>query len=357
MEFTEKLKKVFKENHIEILSYTNEKAPIKYKCLDCGKIYEYKCARNLLSKITLCKDCYNPFGRWNKKRMQEKLNRIFPNSSLELIEFTTLRRGGRVKCQKCGEIETIKNFEALLAARSGSFCNNCEKDKDRTFKHLEQELKKGNLELLQWNGVNEKAKFKCLRCGHVFDKVVRTNFDGNICPNCFKAHNKFSFEAAQKFLDEKGNSEYTLLQYKGNDSKSLIKHKCGFCFSTRLADFGKTRGCPKCYRKISQGEQKVIKFLQDKDIPFIYQKRFSDLKPYSFDFEIQLNTQKILLEVQGRQHYENVEIFDDIKIQKRRDKIKREYCLVNNIPLIEIPYWEINNLENFLQLKFNDYLN
>ena len=50
------------------------------------------------------------------------------------------------------------------------------------------------------------------------------------------------------------------------------------------------------------------------------------------------------------------EIFDSLEDQKRRDKIKKDYCLANNISLIEIPYWELKNLEQFLQLKFNDYL-
>lgn len=85
-------------------------------------------------------------------------------------------------------------------------------------------------------------------------------------------------------------------------------------------------------------------------------KKFEDLKKYSFDFSVIINNQMVLLEVQGRQHYEEVEVFDSLEIQQERDKVKREYCLANNIPLIEIPYWEIDNIDNFLQLKFNDYL-
>ena len=80
------------------------------------------------------------------------------------------------------------------------------------------------------------------------------------------------------------------------------------------------------------------------------------MKRFSFDFYLEINNKIILLEVQGRQHYEDVEVFDSLEDQKRRDKIKKDYCLANNISLIEIPYWELKNLEQFLQLKFNDYL-
>lgn len=250
MEFQEKLKQVFKENQIEIIKFNGEKGQIEYKCLGCGKTYSYKCARNLLSKITLCKDCYNPFSRWNKERLEEfKLKRLYPKSNLTIIDYKGLRTPAKVRCNKCGEIEEIKNFEALMAARQDYFCRNCEKDYNLTYKHMIEELDKGYIRLLEWNGVNSKAKFQCNRCNHIFEKNVTLNFNGKICPNCFKVANKFSFEDAQNWLNEKGNGEYQLLQYKGENGKSLIKHKCGFCFSTRLASFTKSKGCPKCKTK------------------------------------------------------------------------------------------------------------
>lgn len=356
MEFTEQIKKVFYNNSIEILKYKNEKNPIKYKCLVCGKEYEYKCARNLFSKISLCNNCYEPFKRWNKERLQQRLSQIFVTSDIEVLSFTSMRKGGQIKCCKCGEIENINNFSALLVARKNNFCNNCEKDKNIIYNHLQEELEKGQLKLIEWNGVNNKNKFQCLKCGCIFNKKVTLKFSGKICPNCSKVVNKFSLENAQKLLDIKGQQEYKLLQYKGMNNKSLIKHQCGFCFTTRLSDFEKTRGCPKCYRKISKGKQKIMNFLNINNYNYIYQKRFKDLEKFSFDFCVFLNNKMILLDFQGQQHYKEIEIFDNLYVQQKRDKIKKDYCLANNIPLIEIPYWEIENIEKFLQLKFNDYL-
>ena len=38
--------------------------------------------------------------------------------------------------------------------------------------------------------------------------------------------------------------------------------------------------------------------------------------------------------------------------------LKEEYCKANNIPLIKIPYWDINKLSQYLPIdKFNDYRN
>lgn len=49
-----------------------------------------------------------------------------------------------------------------------------------------------------------------------------------------------------------------------------------------------------------------------------------------------------LIENDGRQHYESVDYFGGEKcfrdVQKR-DKIKNDYCILNNIPLLRLPYY------------------
>ena len=359
MLFLEKLKKVFYKNNIEIINFENEKGYIEYKCLTCNENYHYSCARNLLSKITLCKKCYSPYKKWDKAKIAERLKLLYPSSDLEVLTFKTLRKGGTIKCKKCGEVENVNNFEAVFAARKNNFCLYCEKEKnDKTYQHLLQELKKGYVKLIKWNGTNFKSEFQCLRCNHLFQRIVKQNFSSIVCPNCHKTHNKFDFKKADLLLNKIGNNEYKLLQFKGMNARSLVQHKCGFCFTLRLEDFklNKINGCPKCYRNISNGEKQVIKFLKESNIPFEYQKRFSDFKKYSYDFAVYLEDKMILIEFQGRQHYEEVQVFDSLEKQRMRDKKKKEYCLINNIPLIEIPYWEITNIPSYLSSKFKDYL-
>ena len=51
------------------------------------------------------------------------------------------------------------------------------------------------------------------------------------------------------------------------------------------------------------------------------------------------------IEYDGSQHYKDgihwTETKDDIQ---QRDKIKNEYCQKHNIPLLRIPYWELDNI-------------
>ena len=65
------------------------------------------------------------------------------------------------------------------------------------------------------------------------------------------------------------------------------------------------------------------------------------------------------IEYQGEQHYKKSSVFylsrgkmDGLKEIKRRDKIKFEYCLKNNIKLIEIPYWSLSTMDDILEKIF-----
>lgn len=101
----------------------------------------------------------------------------------------------------------------------------------------------------------------------------------------------------------------------------------------------------------SHGEKKIEEILIKYNIPFIKEKRFSDLFFEDtgclarFDFYI---NNKYIVEYDGKQHfiqgtgkYDNKDKFE--KTQEH-DKIKNEYCKQHNIPLIRIPFTEINNL-------------
>jgi hypothetical protein len=82
-----------------------------------------------------------------------------------------------------------------------------------------------------------------------------------------------------------------------------------------------------------------------------------------FDFGILDDNNNLiyLIEYDGEQHYNitggwsNQEHLNNLQ---QRDKIKNEYCLINNIPLIRIPYTKYNSLTiKDLLLQTSTYLN
>ena len=107
---------------------------------------------------------------------------------------------------------------------------------------------------------------------------------------------------------------------------------------------GATRSCG-CLK--SKGEEKISQILNDNKIPHIKGYTFDDLKgkknKLKFDFAIFDSFQSLicLIEFQGKQHFQDMIAWQGsltVDEQKENDKKKREYCLKNNIPLIEISY-------------------
>jgi hypothetical protein len=81
---------------------------------------------------------------------------------------------------------------------------------------------------------------------------------------------------------------------------------------------------------------------------------------YKLRFDFYLPEYNLCIEYQGAQHYcnkmtrniygENEERSKELlKSQKRRDKIKREFCKKEKIRLLAIPYTYLNEIEDILQ--------
>ena len=77
--------------------------------------------------------------------------------------------------------------------------------------------------------------------------------------------------------------------------------------------------------------------------------------PCRFDFAIFDNNQlQCLIEYDGKQHFEKS--FFDLAKNQYRDKIKNNYCLINNIPLYRIPYTDLDKISNLSDIFNEKYL-
>lgn len=107
--------------------------------------------------------------------------------------------------------------------------------------------------------------------------------------------------------------------------------------------------------KISTGENIIKKYLDSNNIEYIFQKKFDDCtfkKKLKFDFF--LETKNIVIEFDGKQHYEPIKLFggkEFLMISRKRDRVKNDYCLNNKIKLIRIKYSDILNIESILKNK------
>lgn len=131
----------------------------------------------------------------------------------------------------------------------------------------------------------------------------------------------------------------------------VCKCECGSTcvVPTESLTSGNTKSCG-CL--LSNGERLLHELLRKHNIPYEYQKTFDgchDTKALRFDFYIA--DKNLAIEYQGEQHYHPVKRFggaESLAAQKRRDKIKREYCAENGIRLLEIPYTQKERMEDIL---------
>lgn len=114
---------------------------------------------------------------------------------------------------------------------------------------------------------------------------------------------------------------------------------------------GKTKSCG-CLK--SSGELKIIQILYENNIPFETQKTFEGCKnKLLLKFDFYLPTYNTVIEYNGEQHYMAVDFLggeERFKQQQIADNIKKDWCFVNNVNYIEIPYTDYDQI-NFEYLK------
>lgn len=114
-------------------------------------------------------------------------------------------------------------------------------------------------------------------------------------------------------------------------------------------------GCPRCKRSI--GEERIAKFLDDNNVNYKEQYRINNEyllctnKTLIVDFF--LPTHNTIIEYNGIQHYEQSPLFDERNLQEQqeRDNAIRQYCKDHKMKLIEIPYTQINSIDEILSQK------
>ena len=178
-----------------------------------------------------------------------------------------------------------------------------------------------------------------------------------------------------KFINETGNryGKLIVVKFSHIDEKKeaaiwLCKCDCGNykeVLGTNLRN-GHTNSCG-CL--VSKGESIITSILQEKQIKYKSQFTCKTLRTnkqgqYKFDFALLNNNDAPIgmIEYNGRQHYEETNFFEKLEDVQFRDKEKQNWCKINNIPLLTIPYTIIDKEEikkriiNFYELitKIND---
>ena len=209
---------------------------------------------------------------------------------------------------------------------------------------------------------------KCLKCGEILPPESATNIKNNHFPRCRCTKERIS---KGRSIDLTGKQfgmlkvierDTSILPKAGSQSYWIVECQCKdkTRFSIGSYELRNSRVSCGCLN-ISKGEFLIKEYLNKIKVPYTTQFSFNDLqgknRPLRFDFAV-FNSQnkiKYLIEFQGEQHYRPYNYFggqEKFLIQKEYDNLKREYCKNNNLNLIEIPFWEISNIEKILDNIF-----
>ena len=216
-------------------------------------------------------------------------------------------------------------------------------------------IKNSNIEVIeQYDGANTPIKHYCNL--HNVEFYIRPSdaLNGDGCKRCHherirdsqvKSHDQYEEELIDRGVNIKVVDTYV-------NALTPILHKCLKCEHEWFAapnNILRGSGCPKCNG--SRGEKLITSWLNDYKIKFIPQYRFSDCKDkHTLPFDFYLIDYNACIEYQGEQHYRAIDFFggdERFAICQSHDKIKKDYCNNNSIPLLCIKYDE--NVEEALE--------
>lgn len=264
------------------------------------------------------------------------------------------------KCKICG-FEWKSSPSNLL---QGKGCKQCHykklseikmKSHEQFIKEL-SEINKDIKVLSKYNGRQNKVDCECLIHNEQFEMTGGHLLDGETgCKACINIKNHLSgLKSHEQFIQELVdiNSNIEVIgKYDGAKSNIEVKClKCGHIWSPVASSLLCGYGCPCCKR--SKGEERIEKYLIDTNIEFTAQKKFSDLRntlPLSYDFY--LPEYNLLIEYQGQFHDGATSMVLKEKYfdrQQKNDKLKRDYAKNNSYNLLEIWYYDFDNIEDII---------
>lgn len=214
-----------------------------------------------------------------------------------------------------------------------------------------------------YNGARNNVICKCVKHNYEFNIIASNLVNQSVmpCPICRgNATRKRCIKSNKQFLQELklvNPNIIPLEEYIDDHSKILCKcniHNYEWYVEPNKILHRRT-GCPKC--SSYHNENVILDILDKWNYKYIIQKRFDDCKDKNtLPFDIYLEDFNICIEYDGEQHYYPIkrgsmtdeDAEENYLLTVKHDKIKTEYCQKNNIGLIRIPYWENDDMENYL---------
>lgn len=238
-------------------------------------------------------------------------------------------------CSKCSK-------EAYTLARTSVGATNFFERESKRFPHLD-------FSDSEYVNACTKIKYRCSFHGEMEalpDSISRSSTGCRLCG--IEAAGESRLKQTSAYIEEaKGawgcDFDYSKTVYTSHND--LVTVKCNQCqreFQVTALKHLQRGNCKYCNE--SSGEAAVRRFLETNNIEFNKEHKFEDcvnIKPLKFDFYIA--ERNLIVEYDGIQHYEEVDIFGGkaaLEYTQKNDEIKNTYAADKGINLIRVKYDE-----------------
>lgn len=231
---------------------------------------------------------------------------------------------------------------------------------DETYKQKVSEVNENITITSKYSGMKNRVDALCNICGHTWypiaESLVSTTPCG--CPKCSGNAIKTTEEFASELKISHPYLELLSDYVRSNQEVHIFCHECGEDFWIKPNKLQQGQMC-SCHYK-SNGEIRIQDYLEKNNISFITPKTYEDLlgvsgyRKLSYDFY--LPKYNLLVEFQGQQHEKPIDFEGSgeenarqrFEKQQEHDRRKREYASNNDVKLLEIWYWDFDNIEKIL---------
>lgn len=366
---------------------------IRVKCPYCGKEYDIV-KSSFINRKDKCKYCCNSyedsFAYYIQMELQEPLNKYWDwekNNQLGINPYCIKSQSNKKVYIKCTETDYHGSYSIMVSNfHKGRRCSFCNKNKVHPKDSFAQwGINTFGEDFLEkyWSSKNtinpweikpqsdKKVWIYCQKHEYHNDndgyEISCDNFHkGKRCGYChnFKLHPLDSFgslypEKAKYWSPNNDKSPYEIFSHTKNIYK-FICEKCGDEFERSLESLNSYDSgviCKQC--GASKLEQQTKLKLDKYNIKYEREKSFNNLTGVGgqfLRFDFYLPDYNLLIECQGIQHKEWQEGWqtkEGFEKQLEHDKRKRRYCTINDIKLLEIWYYDIDNIERILLSELN----
>ncbi len=342
--------------------YISNRKPLFFWC-KCGGIFKRTWSKMVDStRSSYCKKCssYNKMKAQHAKWIEE-IKVLAPNFDFYSVDFDhNYNRVVKWKCKKNSNHIITRQFKDI---RHNTDCPECRKDKIwcQIVSYFKKEASDYILHTKEWV---DYTVFLDITCPNNHRQGVSWyNFEkGHRCRYC--SGNIYTIDTIrEKAADLAPNYKIISDTYIDRETTLLWlcpeNHKCEISW----ASIKNGVKCDKCHKTVSYGQKStndIFEKIFNKKFPTIRHKGIRNPKTNSpLELDGYNEELKLAFEYDGQQHYKLKFKFKmtigDLEKTQYRDQVKTQRCKELGITLIRIPYWEKDNLEEFIKSELKTH--